>query len=127
MTAIVRETVRSDDNSVTHAVSAREDATTTWIRLVYYIFGIIEAILAFRFIFRAMGANPGSAFVALIYSLSAPFVAPFIGIFSSFVSTPGVIEPSTLVAMAVYALLAGGIVKLILILSHEPETAVVES
>lgn len=85
--------------------------------LVYYILGLLETILLFRLIFMLLGANPGSGFVAFIYSLSRIFLAPFTGIFRAFISpgieTKSVFEPATLIAMAVYALAAYGIVKLL--------------
>jgi hypothetical protein len=86
-------------------------------RIVYYILGIIEVLLAFRLVFKLLGANPVSPFVSGIYTLSNIFISPFIGIFrtasSRGVETVSVLEPSTIVAMIVYALIAWGIVKLI--------------
>ena len=63
------------------------------------------------------GANPDSIFVSLIYTVSGAFLAPFRGIFRSAVTngieTKAVLEPMTIIAMIVYALLAYGIVRLI--------------
>lgn len=87
--------------------------------IIYYIFGILEALLGFRLIFKLLGANPGSAFVSIIYDLTGIFLAPFIGIFRSAVTngieTKAVLEPTTVIAMIVYALIAYGLVKLIVI------------
>jgi hypothetical protein len=87
------------------------------VKIVYYILGVIEALFAFRLIFRFLGANPGSTFVSFIYSSSGAFMAPFNGIFRSAVNngieTRSVLEPSTIIAMIVYALIAYGIVRLI--------------
>jgi hypothetical protein len=92
----------------------RSSGTTTAERVVYYILGILMAILAFRFVLSLLGANRDNAFAGLIYGISYPFVAPFFGLFGYQVKY-GVsrFEIETLVAMAVYALLAYGIVKLI--------------
>jgi hypothetical protein len=84
---------------------------------IYYILGIIEVLLAFRFVFKLLGANPESGFVSFLYSVSGIFTAPFSGIFDSFVS-PGlsaksIFEPGTIVGMAVYAIIARGLVGLI--------------
>jgi hypothetical protein len=49
--------------------------------LVYTIGAIVEGIIGLRFLFKLLGANPDSGFVNWIYSWSAPFVAPFKGIF----------------------------------------------
>ncbi len=86
-------------------------------KIVYYILGIFEVIFAFRLIFKLLGANPGSIFVSFIYNISGAFLAPFSGIFRSAVSkgieTKSVLEPTTIIAMIVYALIAYGIVRLI--------------
>lgn len=86
-------------------------------KLVYYVLGVLETLLAFRLIFKFLGANPGSTFVSLIYNMSEVFLAPFKGIFRSAVSsgieTKSVLEPTTIIAMIVYALIAYGIVRLI--------------
>lgn len=94
-------------------------------RLVYYGLGVLESLLAFRFIFRLLGANPQSVFVAFIYALTRIFLAPFINIFKPFVTegieTRAVFEPATLIAMIVYGLIAYGIVRLIDIrIAHSP-------
>lgn len=84
---------------------------------VYYILGLIETLLAFRLVFRLLGANPGSIFVSFIYAVSGVFLAPFKGIFrvatSNGIETTAVLEPHTIIAMIVYALIAYGVVKLI--------------
>ena len=84
---------------------------------IYYALGVLEVILAFRLVFKLLGANPNSGFVAVIYSISAIFLAPFSGIFRPAVTkgleTQAVFEPASLIAMIVYAIIAYGIVRLI--------------
>lgn len=86
-------------------------------RIVYYILGVLEVLFAFRLVFKLLGANPESLFVSLIYSVSQAFLTPFTGIFPSAVTkgieTQSVLEPTTIIAMIVYAIIAWGIVKLI--------------
>lgn len=107
------------------SVSVRSEASTsqTVEYLVYFIFGAIEILLAFRLVFMIAGARLASAFVGLIYGITGIFVLPFEGIFhrgvAEGVEVNSVFEPSTLVAIIVYAVLAWGIVKLIRILSGE--------
>ncbi|EHQ87631.1 YggT family protein [Desulfosporosinus youngiae] len=85
--------------------------------IVYYILGVLEVLLAFRLVFKLLGANPQSPFVSFIYSVSQAFLAPFNGIFRAAVTkgieAQSVLEPTTIIAMIVYAVLAWGIVKLI--------------
>ena len=61
--------------------------------------------------------------MGLIYSLTGIFIMPFNGIFrqatATGVETTAVLEPATLVAIIVYAVLAWGIVALIRIASRE--------
>lgn len=86
-------------------------------KIVYYILGVFEALFAFRLIFKLLGANPGSAFVSFIYTVSGAFIAPFNGIFRAAVNegieTKSVLEPTTIIAMIVYALIAYGVARLI--------------
>lgn len=85
--------------------------------LVYYVLGVIEVLLAARFVFKLLGAASGSDFVSLIYGVTAPLVSPFAGIFSSAtttgVETTAVFEPATVIAMIVYGVIAWGITRLI--------------
>ncbi len=84
---------------------------------IWYLVGLVEILLIFRFVLKLFGANPSSGFVDLVYSVTGVLTAPFDNIFG--VTTPqagdvkSVFEPSILVAAAVYALIGWGIVKLI--------------
>lgn len=83
---------------------------------IYYILGIIEVLLAFRCVFKLLGANQQNRFVLFLYSVTGILTAPFSGIFNSSVS-PGlsaksVFEPATIIGMIVYAILAWGLVGL---------------
>jgi hypothetical protein len=94
-------------------------------KIVYYFFGILEILLAFRLAFKLLGANPNSGFVSFIYSISKVFLVPFTAIFRSAstqgIETKAILEPGTIIAMIVYALLAWGIVKLLIIINEHNE------
>jgi len=83
--------------------SATKSQTSEY--LIYYIFGALEILLAFRLVLKLMGAGTTS------------------GIFQRAVTegieTASVLEPATIVAIIVYACLAWGIVKLVQIFSGE--------
>ena len=86
-------------------------------RNVGIIFSVIEIILAFRLVFKLLGANPNNYFVHGIYAATQFFVGIFEGIFSQ-VTTSGaeataVFEPATLIAIVVIALIAWVVLKLI--------------
>ncbi|MEA2640083.1 MAG: hypothetical protein QOF51_1477 [Chloroflexota bacterium] len=79
---------------------------------IYLLFGFIEALIAIRFVLRALGANPQSGFAAAIYAVTGPLVAPFSGIFGVPQFNGSVLEPHSVVAIIVYALLAWLIARL---------------
>lgn len=81
-------------------------------QIIWYILGVIEVILAFRILLKLLGANSYSGFVDFIYAISNPFALPFAGILGVTASSGMVLEWSTLIAMAVYAIVAYGIVAL---------------
>jgi hypothetical protein len=83
-------------------------------QIVWYILGIIEALLAFRFILKLLGANPGAGFTSFIYGTTYLFAAPFLNVFHITQALGRVIEWTTLLAMLVYWLIALGIIKFFL-------------
>jgi hypothetical protein len=87
-------------------------------QITYLILGVVEALLITRVILKLLAANPAAGFVRVIYDRSALFVAPFQGIFPTPVTQNSVLELSSLVAIAVYAFIAWGIVRLIAIFSR---------
>jgi len=134
MTEISKETITTQGNNTSPVVntttkntSIKSQATSsqTVEYLVYFFFGIAEILLAFRLILKLTGASISSAFVGLIYGLTGIFILPFEGIFrrgyAQGVETTSVLEPSTIVAIIVYVVLAWGIVKLLRILSGEQQ------
>jgi YGGT family len=86
--------------------------------ITYLVLGVMEALLITRVILKLLAANPAAGFVRVIYDRSALFVAPFQGIFPTPVTQNSVLELSSLVAIAVYAFIAWGIVRLIAIFSR---------
>lgn len=81
-------------------------------QIVWYVLGLLEALLAFRFVLKLLGANPGAGFTDFIYTLSTVFVSPFLNVFRVSKVEGSVFEWTTLLAMLVYWLIAWGIIKL---------------
>ncbi len=104
--------VASDARQTTTRSSTRTSGAVTAKRVVYYIGGVIIALIALRLLFLLLGANQGSGFVDFIYGLSSVFVAPFTGIFGEPTFGVSYFETSSLVAIVVYALVTVGIGKL---------------
>jgi len=94
--------------------TATETGPNLLARIIWFIAGILLILLAFRFVFALLGANPNNGFANFIYTTSHPFVAPFFGLFG-YDLRYGVsrFESFTLVAMAVYALIAWGLARLV--------------
>jgi hypothetical protein len=84
-------------------------------RIVWFIAIILEALLAFRLFLKLFAANPSAGFTAFIYGVTTPFVAPFQAVFRTTQIEGSVFEWTTLLAMAVYWLIAWAIAKLLLI------------
>lgn len=95
-------------------------------QVVWYILGLIEALLAFRFILKLLGANPAAGFTNFIYSVTYPFAAPFLSVFRVTQVSGSVLEWTTLLAMVVYWLVALGILKALVMSKavSTPEAAV---
>lgn len=87
------------------------------VRGVWFAATVVDVVIGLRFLLELFGASSRSAFVSLVYFLSAPLVAPFRGIFPNAGTGVFVLEPAALVALAIYPLLAAGIVGLIRILA----------
>ena len=85
--------------------------------VVGFIVGIIDVLIAARFLGKLFGASSQSAFVNGIYQVSAPLVAPFTGIFGDTGSKTNTFETASLVALVVYAVIGWGIVVLIRIVT----------
>lgn len=122
--------VRTTDAQVGDTNVKRQSVTQTTTvpgsvvaqRIVWYVVGVIIALLLLRLVLQLLGANEGNGFVDFVYALSGIFAAPFFGMFS-YTPSYGVsfFEVSTLVAMVVYALLGWGVAKLFTLGSNREE------
>lgn len=123
-TTEVRETDDLDTTNETRTVRAtdRADGPLLIHKVVWWIAGVIIALLALRVILLLLAANQGAPFVDFIYGLSGIFAWPFFGIFGY---TPSygqsVLEVSSIFAIVVYALIAWGIAKLATIGSNRTD------
>ncbi|MGH7217985.1 MAG: YggT family protein [Candidatus Microsaccharimonas sp.] len=115
----VRETTTNDGNATVQKRAVGRTQYTPGVvllqRIVWYIAGLISVIIALRFIFLLLGASREAGFTDFIYSISAPFVAPFVGIFGEPTYGVSVFEISSVLAIIVYLLIAWGIAKLVTI------------
>jgi uncharacterized protein YggT (Ycf19 family) len=96
------------------------------IQVVWWIVGLIDTLIAIRFLLKMFGANTASAFVSFMYALTDPLVAPFHGIFNTAAAGRSVFEPESIVAIIIYTLIGWGIVSLIRLLARNRTTTVVD-
>lgn len=103
------------NGATTETVVARQAGVGTKVEMiVYYLFGLLEALLALRFALSLLGANQSNGFAQFVYNLTYPFVAPFFGLFGyTFQYGVARVEVETLTAMAVYALVGYAIGRLL--------------
>jgi uncharacterized protein YggT (Ycf19 family) len=97
------------------------------IQIIWWVVGLIDILIAIRFVLKMFGANTTAAFVRFMYDLTWPLVAPFHGIFNTAQEGRSIFEPESLVAIGIYALIGWGIVSLIRLMSRSnSSTTVVE-
>ncbi len=113
------------DEIIEPALSVRQARTIPTIRyraihLVWFLAGVVDVLLGLRFLLKLLGASAQAPFVSLLYGVSAPLVAPFRGIFPGTGQGAFVIEPSALVALMIYPLIAAGIAGIVRIMSVRP-------
>jgi len=82
-----------------------------------FIVGVVDILIAARFLGKLFGASAHSAFVNFIYQVSGPLVAPFTGIFGDTGSRTNTFETASLVALVVYAVIGWGLVVLVRIVT----------
>jgi hypothetical protein len=85
--------------------------------IVGFVVGLVDILIAARFLGKLLGASAQSAFVSFINTVSGPLVAPFQGIFGNAGSKANSFETADLVAIAAYAVIGWGLVMLIRIVT----------
>jgi hypothetical protein len=86
---------------------------------------ISDFVLSSTYFTKLLGASHQADFVHLMYGVTAPLVAPFRGIFQASGSGSYVLEPESLIAIAIYLPIGWGIVALVRIISTPRTRAVV--
>ncbi len=103
------------------AAANQNSAIARIIHIEYFLFGLLELLLALRVILHLLGANPNNTFASVIYGLSGPFVALFANLLRNpALSTTAVLELNTIIAMIVYAIVAWLIARLIWLTLSRP-------
>jgi len=82
-------------------------------QIVWYILGVIEILLALRFVLKFIGANVSAGFTQFIYVISSPLAGSFMNVVNPSQVGKSIFDWSILLAMIIYALIAWGAVKLL--------------
>lgn len=109
------DTIIETTEANTPKTVAKKKTVFKAVQVIWLLTGMLEALLALRVVFRLLAANQ-TGFVSFIYQLSAPFLAPFAGIFGPSVTDRSVLEWSTIVAMIIYMLIAYALVAIMRLL-----------
>jgi uncharacterized protein YggT (Ycf19 family) len=89
-------------------------------QLIWLFLGIVEGLLALRFIFKLVGVNAANAFATLVYSVTDFFLAPFASLAGAPSAGGMVLEVSTLIAMIVYGLIGWVLERIVYVLFYRP-------
>ena len=81
-------------------------------QIVWYILGLLEVILALRFVLKLLDANTAATFTRMIYGLSGVFTVSFESVFRITQVSGSIFEWTTLLAMIIYWLIAYAIIRL---------------
>jgi hypothetical protein len=91
---------------------------------IYLIVVLIEVLLLIRLVLKALAANAEVGFAQLVYGVTGPLVAPFLGLFGASPTVVGVtLEPYTLLALVVHAAVGWLLARVVWLLVGETRSA----
>jgi hypothetical protein len=92
-------------------------------RWVWYVFWVVETLIAIRVVLKLLAANPQAFFTSFVYDITWPFVAVFTNVFPSPAGDDHVVDAAAILALFIYPLVAWAITELI-VLRHRRRNAV---
>jgi hypothetical protein len=102
-------------------IEARRTEAAWTARLIYFVFGVVEILIALRVLLKLIAANTASGFTRFTYGATGPFVAPFKGIVESPSARNGALfEVSSILAIMIYLLVSWLTVRLLMLLIERP-------
>ena len=96
-------------------------------QVIWLLLGILETLLALRFVLKLIAANPASPIAVFIYGFTGLFLWPFSGLTATPAAGGMVLELSTMIAMVVYALLAWGVERIVWLIFYRPRGPVTQT
>jgi YggT family protein len=89
-------------------------------QIIGAILGLLEILLGMRVVLKVIAANPDVGFATFVYGITKPFLAPFTALVGTPKSGGTILEVTTLIAMAVYALLFWIVIRAVRIAATRP-------
>lgn len=84
------------------------------IQMIWLVTGVVDVLIALRFVLKLIAANPGNTFASFTYMITDILVTPFLGIVNMPVAENGsTFDVAALFAIGVYLLLALAIAYLL--------------
>ena len=122
-----RASLEQDEIAAYDPYAERRQSSYKGVQALWLVIGIIEALIAIRFILKALGANPDAGFAAFIYNVTYPLILPFIGLFGTPQAGGSVLELHSITALIVYALVGWLLAKILWLMTGETRSGVVSS
>ncbi len=108
-----------------HEVGQRQRVTTfKATQLIWLVFGLLEAAIALRVLFKLIAVNPGNPFASFLYAVTDLFLWPFATLVGSPSVNGSVLEISSVIAMIIYALIAWALERIVYVLFYRPRGTV---
>jgi uncharacterized protein YggT (Ycf19 family) len=95
-------------------------------RLVWLLFGVLQALIILRIVLLVLGANEGNDLVSFILGVTDPFVEPFRGMFRLDAvrgASGSVLDVAALVALIAWTLIEALVLGLVGLADRRPATA----
>jgi hypothetical protein len=108
----------SGNSMTTQTTTVRPAYSLRAEQAVWLLTGVVDALIAIRFVFKLLAASSQASFVTFIYNLTQVFVAPFHGIFNTAANGRNVFEPESLVAIVIYSLIGWGLASLVRVVTR---------
>jgi YggT family protein len=125
-TVVSQQPGYASSEQVTRDVAAEQRLSLLRItNIIWTILSLLEISLGVRFVLKLIAANPKSGFAVCMYGITAPFLAPFTALVGTPAAGRAILEVTTLIAMAVYALLFWIIVRVLRVLADRPSARTV--
>lgn len=108
--------VEKREKVVENIGAERRQIANQLVRIIWLLFGVLEATIGLRVFLKLIAANPNNVFAQLVYGFSDLFLWPFAGLTMSPSIRGFTLEIPAVIAMIVYAVVAWVLTSLIWIL-----------